>query len=97
MFGLSGLYGPNSTGRDADTWLYGLDMKWRWQPAGNFGYPFLTWQTEIMKRDYHVARYTQETETGDFASLPGRTLKDWGLYTQLLYGFPDQMGCRPAL
>lgn len=87
VFGLSGLYGPNSTGRDADTWLYGLDMKWRWQPAGNFGYPFLTWQTEIMKRDYHVARYTQETETGDFASLPGRTLKDWGLYTQLLYGF----------
>ena len=87
VFGLSGLYGPNSTGRDADTWLYGLDMKWRWQPAGNFGYPFLTWQTEIMKRDYHAARYTQETETGDFASLPGRTLKDWGLYTQLLYGF----------
>ena len=87
VFGLSGLYGPNSTGRDADTWLYGLDMKWRWQPAGNFGYPFLTWQTEIMKRDYHAARYTQETETGDFASLPGRTLKDWGLYSQLLYGF----------
>ena len=87
VFGMSGLYGPNSTGRDADTWLYGLDMKWRWQPAGNFGYPFLTWQTEIMKRDYHAARYTQETETGDFASLPGRTLKDWGLYTQLLYGF----------
>ena len=26
VFGLSGLYGPNSTGRDADTWLYGLDM-----------------------------------------------------------------------
>ena len=87
IFGVSGLYGPNSTGRDADTWLYGLDMKWRWQPAGNFGYPFLTWQTELMKRDYHVDRYTQETETGDFATLPGRTLKDWGLYTQLLYGF----------
>ena len=87
VFGLSGLYGPNSTGRDADTWLYGLDMKWRWQPAGNFGYPFLTWQTEIMKRDYRAARYTQEAEDGDFASLPGRTLKDWGLYSQLLYGF----------
>ena len=87
VFGLSGLYGPNSTGRNADTWLYGLDMKWRWQPAGNFGYPFLTWQTEIMKRDYHAARYTQEAEDGDFASLPGRTLKDWGLYSQLLYGF----------
>ncbi len=87
VFGLSGLYGPNATGREADTWLYGLDMKWRWQPGGNYGSPFLTWQTEIMKRDYHAARYTQETETGDFASLPGRTFKDWGLYSQLLYGF----------
>ncbi len=87
VFGLSGLYGPNATGRDANTWLYGLDMKWRWQPAGNFGYPFLTWQTEIMKRDYHAARYTQAADAGDLDSLPGRTLKDWGLYTQLLYGF----------
>ena len=88
VFGLSGLYGPNATGRDADTWLYGLDMKWRWRPTGNFnGYPFLTWQTEIMKRDYHAARYTQAADDGDLDSLPGRTFKDWGLYTQLLYGF----------
>ena len=88
VFGLSGLYGPNATGRDANTWLYGLDMKWRWRPTGNFnGYPFLTWQTEIMKRDYHAARYTQAADDGDLDSLPGRTFKDWGLYTQLLYGF----------
>ena len=88
VFGLSGLSGPNATGRDANTWLYGLDMKWRWRPTGNFnGYPFLTWQTEIMKRDYHAARYTQAADDGDLDSLPGRTFKDWGLYTQLLYGF----------
>ena len=88
VFGLSGLYGPNATGRDANTWLYGLDMKWRWRPTGNFnGYPFLTWQTEIMKRDYHAARYTQAADDGDLDSLPGRAFKDWGLYTQLLYGF----------
>ncbi len=88
VFGLSGLYGPNATGREANTWLYGLDMKWRWRPTGNFnGYPFLTWQTEIMKRDYHAARYTQAADDGDLDSLPGRTFKDWGLYTQLLYGF----------
>ena len=88
VFGASGLYGPNSTGRDGDTWLYGLDMKWRWTPADSFrGYPFLTWQTEIIKRDYHAARYTTESEDGDVHSLPGTTLKDWGLYSQLLYGF----------
>ena len=88
VFGLSGLSGPNATGRDANTWLYGLDMKWRWRPTGNFnGYPFLTWQTEIMKRDYHAARYTQAADDGDLDSLLGLTFKDWGLYTQLLYGF----------
>lgn len=88
VFGASGLYGPNSTGRDGDTWLYGLDMKWRWTPADSFrGYPFLTWQTELIKRDYHAARYTTETEDGDVVSLPGNTLEDWGLYSQLLYGF----------
>ncbi len=88
VFGASGLYGPNSTGRDGDTWLYGLDMKWRWTPADSFrGYPFLTWQTELIKRDYHAARYTTEADDGDVVSLPGGTLKDWGLYSQLLYGF----------
>ena len=88
VFGFSGLHGPNATGRDGDTWIYGLDMKWRWTPASSFrGYPFLTWQTEIMKRDYHAARFTRDAEDGDIATLPGRTLNDWGLYTQLLYGF----------
>lgn len=104
VFGASGLYGPNATGRDGDTWLYGLDMKWRWTPTDSFrGYPFLTWQTEIMKRDYHTARYVQEVpdnfsdehmhEPDGFDPAhndivyPSRTLQDWGLYTQVLYGF----------
>ena len=87
-FGLSGLYGPNATGDDADTWIYGLDMRWRWNPTGSFrGWPSLTWQTELMKRDFHADRFTGQTEDGDESSLYSRTLKDWGLYTQLLYGF----------
>ena len=87
-FGLSGLYGPNATGDDGDTWIYGLDMKWRWNPTGSFqGWPFLTWQTEVMKRDFHADLFTGQTEDGDESSLYSRTLKDWGLYTQLLYGF----------
>ncbi len=85
VLGVSGLYGPNATGDDGDTWIYGLDMKWRWNPDGNFrGWPFLSWQTEIMRRDFHADRYTHEE---DEEILYGRTLKDWGLYTQLLYGF----------
>jgi len=89
VLGFSGLYGPNDTGPRGDTWIYGADMKWRWRPATNFrGWPFLTWQTEIMQRDFKADRFTQvDEESGDIFTLPGRTLHDWGLYSQLLYGF----------
>ena len=83
VFGASSLLGPNSSGPAGSTWIYGLDMKWRWQPANSFrGYPFLTWQTEYMRRNYEAAAST--TDAG--VALPADTLEDWGLYTQLLYG-----------
>jgi outer membrane murein-binding lipoprotein Lpp len=88
ILGVSSLYGPNATGDDAETWIYGLDMKWRWNPTGNFrGWPFFTWQTEVMQRDFHADRFIGEAEDGDIITLPSRTFKDWGFYTQLLYGF----------
>jgi hypothetical protein len=53
LLGFSGLYGPNASGLDGETWIYGTDLKVRWRPANNFrGWPFLVWQTEVMKRDY---------------------------------------------
>lgn len=52
-FGANLLHGPNSTGNDGQTWIYGLDWKLRWRPENNFrGWPFFLWQTEIHKRDY---------------------------------------------
>ncbi len=90
VIGFSGLYGPNATGPDADTFIYGLDMKWRWRPTTNFrGWPFLLWQTEVMRRDYSAGRFTllNENDPDETLTLPGRTLHDWGLYTQWLYGF----------
>ncbi|MBM4259141.1 MAG: hypothetical protein FJ147_24985 [Deltaproteobacteria bacterium] len=88
--GASGLYGPNATGPRGDTWIYGVDMKWRWRPNNSFrGWPFVTWQTELMRRDYHADRFTlrHEDEPGEVTTIPGRTLEDWGAYSQLLYGF----------
>jgi hypothetical protein len=88
VLGFSGLYGPNATGRDGDTWIYGLDAKWRWRPANNFrGWPFVLWQTEIMQRDFKADRFVDDSNPDEIITLPGRTLHDWGLYTQLLYGF----------
>ena len=91
VFGVSSLLGPNSSGYAGSTWLYGLDMKWRWQPANSFrGYPFLTWQTEYMRRQYEAAASSMEVTEADghvdTVTFPEDTLEDWGMYSQLLYG-----------
>ena len=49
--GLSGLHGPNASGRDGDTWIYGGDVKLRWRAPNNFrGWPFVAWQSEVIAR-----------------------------------------------
>jgi hypothetical protein len=110
LLGFSGLFGPNSTGDDARTFVYGADLTMKWRPANNFrGWPFLEWQTEIMKRDYTADFFIAGTDTGGddgghghthggeeeaedeeselTQDLPGGILRDWGGYTQLLWGF----------
>lgn len=78
--GFSGIYGPNATGLHGDTWIYGADLVVKWRPAKNYqGWPFLLWESEIMKRDYHAKP--------DIAGVTANTLRDWGFYTQLLWGF----------
>lgn len=81
QLGLSALFGPNATGDDGDTIIYGADLVFKWRPVQNFrGWPFLTWESEIMRRDFDIDRSNPAFEDED-------TLRDWGLYTQLLYGF----------
>jgi hypothetical protein len=83
VLGFSGLYGPNATGPHGQTWIYGADLKLKWRPANNFrGWPFLLLQSEMIKRDYHADRFVAP---GIF--LPSDTLKDYGFYSQMLYGF----------
>ena len=91
VFGASSLLGPNSSGPAGSTWIYGFDMKWRWQPADSFrGYPFVLWQTEYMRRQYEAAAASMEVTEADghveTVTFPADTLEDWGMYTQLLYG-----------
>jgi hypothetical protein len=92
-FGMSFLTGPNSTGPDGCTLLYGFDFVLTWRPADHDeDSPFVIWQTEAMKRDYH----TDDALDGGANPVESTILRDWGLYTQLLYGFtPDwALGCR---
>lgn len=119
LLGFSGLFGPNSTGGPARTFIYGADFTMKWRPADNFrGWPFLLWQSEVMKRDYTAEPFVAgtavdpdddghghahahdlatpqhgddgggEDEGEEFTeNIPGQLLRDWGFYTQLLYGF----------
>ena len=88
VVGFSGLYGPNATGPNGDTWIYGMDMKWRWRPVNNFrGWPFLLWQSEVMQRDFKADRFFDDQNSDEVITLQGRTLHDWGFYLSFCMGF----------
>lgn len=83
--GLSALFGPNATGGETHTRIYGADLYFKWRPLdSNQGWPFLAWQTEAMLRRYQAAAVLD----AEGAELAARTtLDDVGLYSQLLWGF----------
>ena len=77
--GASALFGPNATGENTRTNIYGVDLYLKWQPLSTVrGWPFVKWQFEWMKRNY---------EAGASTSVYKETLKDWGLYNQIVWGF----------
>ena len=89
--GFSGIYGPNNSGTDSDTWIYGSDLKLTWRPLNSHkGWPFVSWQSEYSQRTFDAAPFSGavETEEGtEEVSYSGDSLKDSGFYTQLLWGF----------
>jgi hypothetical protein len=85
-----------------DTQIYGVDLLWKWKPVNHSGgFPFVAWQTEAMLRKYDAGAFDWDEDgdgavspgeivdvgTGLPAVLSGETLTDYGLYSQLLYGF----------
>lgn len=81
LLGASAAFGPNSTGTDKDTLIYGLDMFWKWKSRyASGGFPFVTWQTEVMGRHFEAGEDVN-------AGLPEETMDNWGAYSQLCWGF----------
>ncbi|MCG2635020.1 MAG: TonB-dependent receptor [Gammaproteobacteria bacterium] len=77
--GASALWGPNATGTDTNTQIYGADLYVKWQSAtAQRGFPFASWQTEILERRY---------EAGDVNDPTHEKLDDWGMFTQAVWGF----------
>lgn len=82
LVGASGAFGSNDTGANTRTQIYGGDFLYKWKAANaEGGFPFVKWQTEVMYRRFEAGRGMDET-------FPvAETFQDWGLYSQLLWGF----------
>ncbi len=91
VLGLSALHGPNSSGPHGDTWIYGGDLVVKWRPVNSYnGWPFIIWESELMKRNYHADGFgtvVGEGEEETPLTYSDETLEDWGMYTQVLWGF----------
>ena len=87
--GASGLCGPNATGEGGRTIVLGADITMEWTPKENDGgWPFLTWQTEIMRRRFNIADGDGQGGAFSIGDLNGSdNLMDWGLYSQALWGY----------
>jgi outer membrane murein-binding lipoprotein Lpp len=82
LAGISGAFGSNETGANSRTQIYGGDFLYKWKSANaEGGFPFVKWQTEVMYRRFEAGRGMNE-------SFPvAETFHDWGLYSQVLWGF----------
>jgi hypothetical protein len=83
LLGGGALFGPNPTGSGADTMIVGGDLTLKWHPLQtDRGWPYLRSTTEFLYRNYEAAAYRDGA-----ARFPSDVLDDWGLYTELVWGF----------
>lgn len=85
VLGASGAFGPNASGADANTRIYGADLFYKWKSSRHDkGFPFVTWQTEYLYSHYESAAFG-----GDLVTPPASatTFNNWGVYSQVSYGF----------
>ena len=102
LAGASAAFGPNSSGNNTDTQIYGVDLYWKWKsPRAHGGFPFVVWQSEALLRRYQAGAFNwdlngngaldpgEQDANGDMIPdlLPRETVTDWGLYSQVLWGF----------
>ena len=80
--GVSGAFGSNETGANSRTQIYGADLLYKWKSShAEGGFPFVKWQTEVMYRRF------QAGHGADDSFSVAETFHDWGLYSQVLWGF----------
>ena len=90
LLGVSAAFGPNNSGPNARTQIYGADLYWKWKSAtAHQGFPFVSWQSEALYRRYSAAsRVSAEDPT---VTLPTEILSDRGVYSQVLWGIKPRV------
>src|SRR6266480_2319428 len=82
LAGVSGAFGSNETGANSRTQIYGADLLYKWKSShAEGGFPFVKWQTEFMYRRFQAGHGANDS------FLVAETFHDWGLYSQVLWGF----------
>jgi hypothetical protein len=85
VVGVSGAFGPNNSGPDAKTQVYGADIYWKWKSLrAHQGFPFISFQSEALLRRYGAAQRPSFEDPA--LTLPAATLRDRGAYAQVLWG-----------
>lgn len=85
LMGVSAAFGPNNSGPDARTRIFGADLYWKWKSArASAGFPFVSWQTEALFRRYDAAERASVEDP--LVVLPGEQLRDRGIYSEILWG-----------
>jgi len=81
LVGASAAFGANDTGPHERTEIYGGDLYWKWKSArANQGFPFVSLQAEGLYQQFDAG-------ADSAAGLPREILRDWGLYSQVQWGF----------
>ena len=85
LVGVSAAIGPNNSGLDASTQVYGADVYWKWKSLrAHQGFPFFSFQSEALIRRYGAAQRASSEDPA--LTLPAQTLRDRGAYAQVLWG-----------
>lgn len=86
--GASVALGPNASGINTNSVIYGGHLALRWRPVGGTrGFPFVTWETEVIGRKAEVDEFVFDPGGPGQTNYAAETLRDWGLFTQVLVGF----------
>ncbi|MCK6439488.1 MAG: hypothetical protein L6Q71_04730 [Planctomycetes bacterium] len=92
--GASLMFGPNATGYDGRTMLWGADFNLTiFSGDGDERRVAAEWLTEFIVREYDADEFADEgdpLDPVDDIDLDDATLEDWGLYSQLVYHFDPE-------